>query len=239
MTEQRYLENPNMSECQSIVLRASQDERGEYVVFRESIFYPQGGGQPADQGCFTWKNGQAKIKDVRNMEGEIRHYCVFDSDNPSEGQEVSMVLDADRRELNTRYHTAGHLIAAVVPKCFSQLIAVKGHQFPGEAYVKFDGTIVDDIATMQAQVQEAINVAVAKDHVVKTEAMNHEQAEALLKDLPYDLPVHKEHRVCTIDACGAAPCGGTHVSRLGEIGAIQVKQMKCKKGQTSVSYSII
>lgn len=146
-----YIKHPDMTETTAQIIRCDKDQKGEYIILDRSIFYPQGGGQPADQGrIFINDKEEYKVFDVRKIENETRHYIVnIKNDLETKfntsflKQNIKIIIDKDRRDINSKYHTAGHLIAAVAEKIskqissevnISQIKAVKGHQFPGEAY---------------------------------------------------------------------------------------------------------
>lgn len=79
-----------------------------YLILNQSLFYPQGGGQPADQGKIITANACYEVFDVRNVDGEIRHYIIDNSAPTHSVEDVTIKIDKERRVLNSKYHTAGH-----------------------------------------------------------------------------------------------------------------------------------
>jgi alanyl-tRNA synthetase len=73
---------------------------------------------------------------VRFVDEEVRHYGKL-TEQPLD--DVTCKIDSNRRLLNAKYHTAGHLVAGCLENAHSQMIATKCHAFPGEAYVEFQG----------------------------------------------------------------------------------------------------
>ena len=99
-----------------------------FVRLSETLFHPQGGGQKADRGTV---GGRAVTHVAHADGGEVNHY-LDSTDGLSDGDGVEMVVEAEWRQLNARWHTAGHLIAAVVEKLFPAVQGVAGHHWPGD-----------------------------------------------------------------------------------------------------------
>jgi alanyl-tRNA synthetase len=203
MTKQLYFENTYLFECMSNVSKRGKDERGIYICLDQTIFHPQGGGQPFDQGMI----GQSRCVDVRRVEGEIRHY--LDSEEHQE-RVVLCVIDEQRRLLCAKYHTGAHFISHIIEEMHPLLKAVKGHAFPHEAYVEFQGTMNIDQARFQ---------------------------EKLAQNLPV-LTLNHALRGIQIGNYPAMPCGGTHLANTGEIGYIKIVKTKAKNETVRISYEV-
>lgn len=232
MTEHTYLQHPRLFEISAVITATGLDDTGFYLILDHTLFYPQGGGQPADQG----RVDGYPIYDVRHVGDEIRHYLDSEYSVEKSGAAVKIVVDRTRRDLNTRYHTAGHLLAAVAEGLSSEIRAVKGHQFPGEAYVEFDGMLEDEVCFV-GELQKAIKSELDSSAVVKMKNLAPEDARAIAERLPYLLP-KKTLRVCHIHGFAPMPCGGTHVYSLKEIGSVIITKCKSKKGRTRISYQV-
>lgn len=237
MTELMYIEHPDLFEVAAQITQHGCDAKGMYLVLNQSLFYPQGGGQSADQGKIITANACYEIFDVRNVDGEIRHYTIGNSTPIHPVDAVTIKIDKERRVLNSKYHTAGHLIAAVVEKANPELTALKGHQFPREAYVEFSGT-VSDAANFMAQISSRVSECIANRATVNTEVLNSDDAAIIAQDLPYELPKNKSLRVCHIEGFSPVPCGGTHVNTLEDIFSLAIKKCKSKKGKTKIYYEV-
>lgn len=237
MTELMYIEYPDLFESSAQVTNHGCDSKGMYLVLNQSLFYPQGGGQPADQGIIIAANAAYKIFDVRDVDGEVRHYIIDNNQVIHPCCSVTMKIDKDRRVLNSKYHTAGHLIAAVVEKINPELKATKGHQFPGEAYVEFDGALSNSDDFL-AKITSNILAFITNNAAVKTEELSPEDMTMIAEELPYELPKDKVLRVCHIEGFSPVPCGGTHVRTLEDIASLEIKKSKSKKGKTKIYYEV-
>lgn len=116
------------------------------VVLAETIFHPQGGGQPSDKGQLN----EFEIVTVRESKDEstqnipiIYHFLDPQTITLSQlatHQTINMTLDVEFRKQCARSHTAGHLIADVLEldeKFLSfHAKSIQGHHFPGSEYIK-------------------------------------------------------------------------------------------------------
>lgn len=214
MTIKKYLEDALVTSLTAKILSITH---GETTIVRldKTIFHPQGGGQKADRG----RIGAAMVIHVAHNAGNIDHHIEGGADL-EEGMVVVLDVDASWRQLNSAFHTAGHLIASVVENIHSQLHAISGHQWPGEARVEFEGNIpIDDISLSE------IN-------------------SKLLQDIQANLGVQIigdpfKDRFIKIGDYSAIACGGTHLSNLGKLSSTVVKSIKSKNGRIKMSYDAI
>lgn len=215
MTE-RLFYTSRATEAVATVIRVV-DEPFPAVELDRTIFVPKGGGQPSDTG----EIGGILVTHVESdPEGNIVH-AVSRTEGIHVGDTVNIRVEADRRWLHSRLHSAGHAVAAVVETLCPFASAKSGHHWPGgEARVEFsvDGT------------------------VDPTELLDRVGSE-LKRVLALDLPVHvtagsPPPRTVKIGEYAAVACGGTHVSRLSEIGVVVVRGIKLRKGLLRVGYDI-
>ncbi|MCH9754126.1 MAG: hypothetical protein K0T99_04420 [Alphaproteobacteria bacterium] len=237
MTILQYLQHPDLLKASSVITSSGNDVRGVYLILESSLFYPQGGGQPADQGKICVGKDVYNVFDVRNVDGEVRHYIDKDYFNRTQNRSVEIHVDEYRRDINTRYHSAGHLIAAIAENLSSEIVAMKGHQFPGEAYVEFSGVLAD-AENFMMQMKKVLNDKLNSNSPVVIKNLDAEQAEIIEKGLLYKVPKNENLRVCCIEGFTPTPCGGTHVKNLREIGPINIIKCKSKKGKTKIFYNL-
>jgi Ser-tRNA(Ala) deacylase AlaX len=210
VTIKRYLSDPALSGTVTVV----ELIHGERPVVRlaETWFHPQGGGQKADRGLI----GDVPVVHVSHNEGQVDH-VVTHLAGLEVGETYPFSIDAEWRRLNAAYHTAGHLIGSLV-ETQGGLRAVAGHQWPGEARVEFEGEF-EDLAALQARLEQDLAAALAGGAV---EAVGDPETS----------------RAIRIGDHPPIPCGGTHVSDLGEIGPVRIEAVKRKGGRVRVSYSL-
>lgn len=234
MTELMYLRNPQLFEAEANITFLGSDERGDYIVLDKTPFYPQGGGQPSDEGKLHLQGLTYQIHSVRIVEKSVRHYMHKIPQLPIQNLPVKLVVDAKKRKIHSRYHTAGHLLSHVVEESMPFLKAVKGHQFPGEAYIEFLGDGIKESSFADA-IREKLEKAIAANFSVQTFNLD---LDAVL-NCPTTLPQNKELRACKIGHYKAIPCGGTHVSSLFDLISVVITRIKTKKDRVKISYEVV
>lgn len=215
MTKKTYLEQPQVTTGQVTVTALIPGDK-PIVRLAETWFHPQGGGQKADTGTI----GPVRVVSVQHAEEKTTvDHIVETLDGLEVGQTYPFQIDATSRKLNAVYHTAAHLIAAVAEQQFPQIRAVAGHQWPGEARVEFEGAFDEALAaSVQEYLAAALPHAIAADWPCR-----------MVGD-PYAA------RALQIHDTQPVPCGGTHVTRLGEIGSVTIKSAKRKGDRLRLNY---
>jgi alanyl-tRNA synthetase len=214
MTQKHYLIEKRMRGTVSIVELIPGDKPA--IRLAGTWFHPQGGGQKADIG----KIGPSQVVHVAHNGQYVDHF-VDSLDTLEVGKSYPFEIDSEWRCLNSVYHTSGHLIASIVEKMSSNLTAISGHQWPGEARIEFQ--INSDQPT-----------------VITAEDLNTELDTCLRHGL--DIKVCGDpytDRAITIGSFKGIPCGGTHVENLQNIGKIRATKMKKKGKKLRVSYEAI
>jgi alanyl-tRNA synthetase len=208
MTERHYLNSDTLC-METRVIRCAQTGDGNFeVVLSATLFHPQGGGQPADQGTIAGAN----VLRVTQAGDVVIHVC----DRPvAEGDAHLEVLSAPRA-LHARLHSAGHLISHCGEQ--SGWRAVKGHHWPGEARVVFEA----DPGALP----------------IDAEAIEQQANALVAADLRRHLSLDGEKRMIGFGHLPAAGCGGTHVTSSVLVGTIKILKVKEKKGQLWVHYDV-
>ena len=224
-----------------------------------TVFYPCGGGQPADAGHISTSSGaELVVCDVRLVDGVVLHSLA--APPPPElapGARVSLHVDAALRLLHARIHSAGHLLDVALlrlgfaldgggapdgaPDAAPRLTAAKGSHTPAEMWVEYTGKVPPE---SQAALIERLNASlgelIASGGAVSAAVHSYEEATELCRSygpLPsYWKPESSPRVVLMADA--GCPCGGTHVERLEQLGGVKVTGMRVKKGVTRISYAL-
>lgn len=234
-TTLKYLDNTYLFVSEAKVLDIRKTEKGTAVILDETIFYPQGGGQPADIGKISSSSGILIVSDVRLDEnGDVLHYGQFETGNLEKGQTVKLEINADRRTLNAKLHSAAHLIDVAVEKAGIPIVAArKGYAFPDGPYVEYDGEI-ENADSYIPKLEEKIKELIAQN--IKVERKYYSPDEARRKGI--HAPSGKSARTIAFEGNAEVGCGGTHVENSSEIGAITIRKISSKKGTTKVCYQV-
>jgi misacylated tRNA(Ala) deacylase len=221
-----FREDAYAQRCAATVL--SVDERG--VRLDRTVFYPTGGGQPGDTGFLRFDGGEVRVVDTVKGEGgpdDVIHVLDPAAVPPTVGAVVEAVIDWDRRHRHMRMHTALHLLCAVVPG------SVTGGQI-GADKSRLDFNVPAESLDKDA-IAAAVNARIAADAPVTTRWITDEEMAAapeLVRTMSVKPPTGSGRvRLLNIEAVDLQPCGGTHVARTGEIGAIEVVKIENKGKQ--------
>lgn len=221
MTELLYLpDKDDITRFQSVVSEAGTDT----IYLEGTYFYPEGGGQPADRGTIQWDGGEAAVNDVQKDHGKVRHDITIRQGKPPEpGSTITGHVDEQRRDRLRRMHTAQHVVSRVVLDEFGGQTA--GNQIHlDRSRIDFEPVSFNsaDITVIEQQANTIIsqNLPVIKENRAReTVESTVDEGRALLDLIPQSVdPL----RVVEIEGFDMCPCGGTHVSSLGEIGTIEI-----------------
>ncbi|MCM2328352.1 MAG: alanyl-tRNA editing protein [Lysobacter sp.] len=195
------------------------------IELDRTVFYPTGGGQPGDSGTLARADGTV-VRIANAVKGEgadtVLHVPAPGEPAPAPGEEVEAVLDWDRRYRHMRFHTALHLLCAVVPA------PVTGGQ------VAHDKARLDFDIEMEKLVKETIeaelNRLVAEGHPVRPRWISDAELDArpeLVRTMSVQPPRGQGGvRVLEIEGVDLQPCGGTHVAGTAEVGRLAVVKIR-------------
>lgn len=235
VTNLLYLENSYLFEAEAEFVDLSETEKGMAIVLDRTIFYPQGGGQPADSGKIFSGNNLFKVTDVRLDEtGTVYHFGEFLSGNFEAGERVHLKIDSEKRRLHVRLHSAGHLLDCAVYKLnLLELKPIKGFHFAVGAHVEYEG-IRENLKEMIPELQKTLDELIEQDLVLEKLVLSTEKAA----NKGLFAPVGKSVRVVSFAGYPTCGCGGTHVKSSKEIGKITIRKVKTRQGKTKISYAI-
>jgi len=234
MTELMYMSAPDQIEIEANVLSVEAGADGVALILDRTPFYPQGGGQPSDVGTIDGDGFTFTVRKAVLVDGVVHHQGVAVEGEPAPGV-ARVSIDAESRARHAALHSGGHLIMTAMFE-LTGLRAVKGYHFPDGPYVEFDGTLDEETkAGMVEVLQRRLDEMVAADEEVLVESTTVGELVAEGVFMPTGVPADKPTRVVT--TCGyRSPCGGTHVTRTGELAGLRVRRVKSKSGRTRVAY---
>ncbi len=224
MTEALFRDDAYLRETPARVLAA--EPRG--IALDRTVFYPQGGGQPGDQGALILDDGGtvAIVNTVYDADRKtILHAPAEGAALPAPGARVVARIDWDLRYKRMRAHTALHLLSVALP-----YPVTAGSVGDAEGRLDFDC----ESALDKAEVERRLNELIALDAPVSQRWITDEELAAnpaLIKTMSVKPPTGTGRvRLVAIEGLDLQPCGGTHVARTGEIGRASVTQIE-KKGR--------
>jgi len=228
-----------------------KDETCVGLIFDKSIFHPQGGGQPSDEGFIenSEKNLQVKIEGVlHEREKDIILHKIskqnFDNSKISVGDHFTQKIDKEKRLLYARLHSGGHLLDIAVSKLGLNLTPGKGYHFPDGPYVEYNGSIdKNNIPTLCQQFEKISNEIINNSQIddsTKSKIYEYEEGKESFKNLPSYLPENKPFRWVKLqNEDNGCPCGGTHVKHLRDIKQLKIIKITNKGKIVRISYNIL
>ena len=226
MTKHLFAQDAYLKDC-SATVTAVHDVG---IELDQTVFYVQGGGQTGDRGTLMLENGkQLSVTNAVKGEGpgSILHLLAEGMPPPVVGTKVIAAIDWDRRHNLMRMHTCMHLLSAILP------YPVTGGSV-GNTKGRLDFDIPD--ATLdKEEIIASLAALIKADHPVREEWITDAELDAQ-PDLVKTMAVKPPHGLDKVrllrigDNVDLQPCGGTHVKRTGEIGAIEVGRIE-KKGR--------
>jgi Ser-tRNA(Ala) deacylase AlaX len=207
MTEKLFWEDPYLTRLETVV--ASVD--GHWITLRETIFYAFSGGQESDQGSI----GGHQVLEARKAGFNIE-YLLPSGHGLQSGDQVHVEIDWVRRYNLMRLHFAAELILELVYRALGKVEKIGAHIAPGKARIDFYWP--DNIAMLfpklTAQAQALIDQDVAIVSAYADES--------------------RQLRYWAVPGFGRVPCGGTHLKRTGEVGALTLKRKNIGRGKERI-----
>ncbi len=227
MTKELFLDDSYLKEFEAGVVKLD----GREVVLDATAFYPGGGGQPPDKGTLGIGPVRASVVDARREGGRVVH--VLDRAIPETVKDLRGELDWGRRFAHMRYHTALHVLSAVIWREFEA--KVTGGQMRADRArmdFSFPGEWTADVV---GEIERLTNEALAQDRPVKVYELSREEALGnpdLIRTQVNLVPERvKSIRFVEIEGMDTQADGGTHVANTREVGMIEITNHKSKGRQ--------
>jgi len=231
MAELLFRDDPYLEACEATVLAVEGDAASPMVQLDRTVFYPLGGGQAGDTG----RIGPWRVLDTRKgaAADSVLHLLEPEA-RPLAGMKVEALIDWERRYRLMRYHTALHLLGAVVkaPVTGGRIAEDKAHL---DFDIAMDKLVKDEI---EARLGELAN----RGYETKARWISDAELDArpeLVKTMSV-APPRGEGRVRLVEIPGVdlQACGGTHVRNTSEIGRLAVARIR-SEGKRNKRVSIV
>jgi Ser-tRNA(Ala) deacylase AlaX len=207
MTKKIFWEDPYLTQIETRIASV----RGNDVTVDQTIFYAFSGGQEGDHGAI----GNNPVVEARK-EGKEIIYRLGDGHGLKPGDQVTMAIDWERRYKLMRLHFAAEIILELVYQKLGAIKKVGAHIAQDKARIDFEweGNISKEFPLIQ---KEALGIIEGNQEIIS--AFSDEE---------------KEERYWEVRGFAQVPCGGTHLRRTGEIGAIELKRKNPGKGKERI-----
>lgn len=223
MQNRQYFIDPYLKEYSTKLVSSTKIDGKHHAVLANTIFYPEGGGQPGDLGYLN----DTKVIDVYEQNGVIYHVC----ENEIKAPIVVCKLDWQRRFEHMQYHTGQHILSAILYRHFNYQTC-SFHL--GTNYSTIDIDTKKLTPKEIDEVENFVNNLIQDNVLIKSYFINPEEPTQLdLRKQPQDL---EDIRIVEITNFDSAPCCGTHLKTSGEVGLLKIIKTEKHKYLTRIYY---
>ena len=226
--------------CSTTVTEVQEKNGKDIISCEDSVFYPEGGGQPSDTGTVSIGDKVFEVTSThdKSLEGPVWHYTDAPAGTFREGDEVTLTIDWDVRFTNMQRHLGEHMLSGTFHSLFDGVN--KGFHM-GEDYITIDIDLGGRMLTEEELdlAENMVNRAVWADlPVTVTWFDDYESSLAL----PVRKQVPHEGRVSVVtvgdldDPYDCIACCGTHPSSSGQVGLVALYKCEPNKGMNRIFF---
>ncbi|OCL24596.1 alanine--tRNA ligase [Gilliamella sp. wkB171] len=216
------------------------------IVLDKTPFYGESGGQIGDKGVLTAANVEFKVIDCQKYGKSIGHIGNITKGSLKVGDTVTAAIDVELRERIRRNHSATHLLQAALQQILGKHVHQKG-SLVNDSYLRFDFSHNQAITSEQLiEIENLVNQQIRRNLPVEIELMPIDQAKSKGAMALFGEKYEEIVRVLTMGDFSIELCGGTHVSRTGDIGLFKitsessiasgVRRIEATSGQNAMEY---
>lgn len=227
------------------------------LIFNQTPFYGESGGQVGDEGVLKTDTGTARIIDTKKVAGLFLHMAEVTDGTLSKGQGTELTVDHSRRGTIRANHSATHLLHEALREALGDHVAQKG-SLNAPDRLRFDFSHNDAMSLDQIrQVETRVNEMIRQNTSVDTRIMTPDDARAIGAQALFGEKYGDEVRVVSMGRADTGKgadgqtwslelCGGTHVRQTGDIGAFVtlgdsassagVRRIEALTGQAAMDY---
>lgn len=232
-TRTLYYEIPDQQEFDATVLWSDDS----HVVLDQTLFYPEGGGQPCDLGVLGVGERSYKVTDVQKQDGVIVHTV---DGRLKVGELAHGRVDWNRRLAHMRHHTATHIMRGAAQAVLGNHVWQSGAQ-KAATYARLDLTHFKRLTSEEVrEIEELANDVVMKNISLERTWFDRDAAEKKYGVRLYQggVPPGNRIRIVRIGDHDVESCAGTHVDETSDVGPIKIyKTERIQDGIERIEYA--
>ena len=231
-TEKYYETDAYRREAAGRIIAAEPDAKtgGGRIALDGTVFYPEGGGQPADRGALTLADGTVlDVTDVHEQGGVIWHSVASLPGAAVPGAEVRQALDWDWRFDKMQQHTGEHILSGILHSMFGAENV--GFHIGADA-VRMDTSVPISAEGLRAAELAANRIVWQNVPVIITYPTREELAALAYRSKK---EIEGQVRIVTIPGADVCACCGTHTAFTGAVGQIKILSAENYKGGVRLS----
>lgn len=192
------------------------------LVLKSTPFYAESGGQVGDTGTIESAGARFEVSDTQKSGKAVLHFGKVASGGFDKGGRVIARVDAERRRATVLNHSATHLLHAALRKVLGDHVMQKGSLVAPDR-LRFDFSHYEAVSPAQLQqIEDMVNDEIRKNTAAETRHMQYDDAVASGAIALFGEKYEDEVRVLRLGDFSVELCGGTHVSRSGDIGVFKI-----------------
>ncbi|WP_373700273.1 alanine--tRNA ligase [Neisseria dentiae] len=193
------------------------------VVLDRTPFYAESGGQIGDVGYISAGGNRFEVRDTQKIKAAVHgQFGIVVSGRLKVGDSITAEIDNDVRNANMRNHSATHLMHQALRDVLGSHVEQKGSLVTAEV-TRFDISHPQAVSAEEiAEVERRVNAAILANVEVKAALMSMEDAQKTGAMMLFGEKYGDEVRVLKMGDFSTELCGGTHVSRTGDIGLFKI-----------------
>jgi misacylated tRNA(Ala) deacylase len=219
MTEELFRNDSYLKELDVII----SDITPEGLIFDKTIFYPEGGGQPGDEGFVISDENKMRVLGTKYINQKLVH-LVEETQDFKKNDKVKLELDWSRRYSHMQVHTCLHLLCSIIP-----------YPVTGGSIGDGRGRLDFDLETKpnKEDVLNSLNKLISDDHTISISSITDDELDQN-PDLVRTMSVKPPRGSGTIrmikigENIDFQPCGGTHVKKTSEIKLVKSVKIENK-----------
>ena len=203
------------------VQRLEAGESGQ-VVLDQTPFYAESGGQAGDTGLLLADAAEFTVNDTVKVGKQHAHVGHLAGGAIEVGARIEATVDVQRRDATRRNHSATHLLHAALREVLGAHVQQKGSLVSADR-LRFDFSHFQGVSPAElARIEQWVNLEVRTNGAAQTRVMAYEDALKAGAIGLFGEKYESEVRVLSIGERSTELCGGTHVSRTGDIGLFKL-----------------
>lgn len=239
MTEKLYWPDPMATSFSSAGARLSSLDGKPSIVLSRTLFYPEGGGQLGDSGTLAIESQLIRVQDTQIDPNGIIHHLLAEPLAAGLENRLGMAvvrgsIDEARRRDHMAQHTAQHALSrALLDEAHAETVSARLGASTCTIDVNRSG--LDERDLLRAE--DLVNAVIQSDVAVEAKMPTPDElAKMDLRKTPNAEKSAAGVRVISIDGFDLTPCGGTHVTRTGQIGQVRVVGTEKYKGMIRITF---
>jgi alanyl-tRNA synthetase len=193
------------------------------VLLDRTPFYAESGGQVGDAGELDAQGAHFMVTDTQKLAGQFHaHVGKLESGNLRVGDRVAAAVDGARRAATVRNHSATHLLHAALRQILGTHVTQKGSLVAPDR-LRFDFSHFQPVTAHEiAEIERRVNAQIRANHPIETQHMGMQEALEFGAMALFGEKYGERVRVLRMGDASTELCGGTHVTRTGDIGVFKI-----------------